>query len=33
MAMDDRKQATANVARGKMRDLIGSTEYQEMILK
>lgn len=33
MAMDDRKQATANGERGKMRDLIGSTEYQEMILK
>ena len=33
MAMDDRKQATANGERGKMRDLMGSTEYQEMILK
>ncbi len=33
MAMDDRKQATANGARGAMREQMGSTEYQELILK
>ena len=33
MAMDDRKQATAGGERGKMRELMGSTEYQELILK
>jgi hypothetical protein len=33
MAMDERKQATANGERGKMRELMGSTEYQELILK
>ncbi len=33
MAMDQRKQATANGERGKMRELMGSTEYQELILK
>jgi hypothetical protein len=33
MAMDERKQAMANGERGKMRELMGSTEYQELILK
>ncbi len=33
MAMDDRKQAAANGARGAMREQMGSTEYQELILK
>ena len=33
MAMDNRKQATANGDRVKMRELLGSTEYQELILK
>lgn len=33
MAMDNRKQASANGERGKMRELMGSTEYQELILK
>ncbi len=33
MAMDERKQAAANGERGKMRELMGSTEYQELILK
>ena len=33
MAMDDRKQATASGARVAMREQIGSTEYQELILK
>jgi len=33
MAMDNRKQAAANGERGKMRELMGSTEYQELILK
>ena len=33
MAMDDRKQATANGARGAMREQMGSTEYQELVLK
>ena len=33
MAMDERKQATANGERGKMRELMGSVEYQELVLK
>ena len=33
MAMDNRKQATASGERAKMREQIGSTEYQELILK
>jgi hypothetical protein len=33
MAMDQRKQAAANGERGKMRELMGSTEYQELVLK
>ena len=33
MAMDQRKQATANGERGKMRELMGSIEYQELVLK
>lgn len=33
MAQDDRKAATANGARGAMREQMGSTEYQELILK
>jgi hypothetical protein len=33
MAMDNRKQAAANGARGAMRELMGSTEYQELVLK
>ena len=33
LAMDDRKQDAAAAARGPMRELLGSTEYQEMILK
>ncbi len=33
MAMDNRKQATANGERSKMREGLGSTEYQELILK
>ena len=33
MAMDNRKQASANGERGKMRELMGSIEYQELILK
>ena len=33
MAMDNRKQASANGERGKMRELLGSIEYQELILK
>ncbi len=33
MALDNRKQATANGVRGAMRELIGSTEYQELVLK
>ena len=33
MAMDNRKQAAANGDRVKMRELLGSTEYQELILK
>jgi hypothetical protein len=33
MAMDNRKQAAANGDRVKMRELMGSTEYQELILK
>jgi hypothetical protein len=33
MAMDYRQQAAANGERGKMRELMGSTEYQELILK
>jgi hypothetical protein len=33
MAMDERKQATANGERGKMRELMGSIEYQELVLK
>ena len=33
MAMDQRKQATANGERGKMRESLGSTEYQELVLK
>lgn len=33
MAMDNRKQAAANGERGKMRELMGSTEYQELVLK
>lgn len=33
MAMDNRKQASANGERSKMREGLGSTEYQELILK
>ena len=33
MATDDRKQAVASGERGTMRELMGSTEYQELILK
>ncbi|WP_310532752.1 hypothetical protein [Novosphingobium sp.] len=33
LAMDDRKQDAASGARGPMRELWGSTEYQELILK
>lgn len=33
MAMDDRKQAMANGERGTMRESLGSTEYQELVLK
>jgi hypothetical protein len=33
MAMDNRKQAAANGPRGAMRELMGSTEYQELVLK
>lgn len=33
LAMDDRKQNAASAARGPMRELWGSTEYQELILK
>ena len=33
MAMDNRKQATASGERAKMREQLGSTEYQELILK
>lgn len=33
LAMDNRKQASANGERTKMRELMGSTEYQELILK
>jgi hypothetical protein len=33
MAMDNRQQAAANGERGKMRELMGSIEYQELILK
>jgi len=33
MAQDDRAAATANGERGKMRESLGSTEYQELILK
>ncbi len=33
MAMDNRKQATANGVRGAMREQMGSTEYQELVLK
>jgi hypothetical protein len=33
MAMDDRKQDMSSGERGKMREQIGSTEYQELVLK
>ena len=33
LAMDDRKQDAAAAARGPMRELLGSTEYQELVLK
>jgi hypothetical protein len=33
LAMDDRKQDTASGARGPMRELWGSIEYQELVLK
>jgi hypothetical protein len=33
MAMDSRAQATASGQRAKMREQMGSTEYQELILK
>ena len=33
LAMDDRKQDAASAERGPMRELWGSTEYQELILK
>jgi hypothetical protein len=33
LAMDDRKQDEAAAARGPMRELWGSTEYQELVLK
>ena len=33
MARDNRQQATAAGERGKMREQLGSTEYQELILK
>ena len=33
LAMDDRKQDAAGAARGTMRQQLGSTEYQELILK
>lgn len=33
IAMDDRKQDAASGARGVMREQLGSTEYQELILK
>jgi hypothetical protein len=33
LAMDDRKQDAASGARGPMRELMGSTEYQELVLK
>jgi hypothetical protein len=33
MAMDDRKQDMTSGERGKMREQIGSTEYQELVLK
>lgn len=33
MAMDQRQQAAANGERGKMRESLGSTEYQELVLK
>ena len=33
MAKDNRQQAAANGERGKMRELLGSTEYQELVLK
>jgi hypothetical protein len=33
MAKDNRQQATANGERAKMREQLGSTEYQELILK
>lgn len=33
LATDDRKQDTAFAARGPMREQLGSTEYQELILK
>ena len=33
LASDDRKQAAASAARGPMRELQGTVEYQELILK
>ena len=33
LAMDDRKQDKASAGRGPMRELWGSTEYQELVLK
>lgn len=33
LAQDNRKGATANAQRGSMREQLGSTEYQELILK
>ena len=33
LAMDDRKQDAASGARGPMRELWGSTEFQELVLK
>ena len=33
MAMDNRKQASSSGERGKMRELMGSIEYQELVLK
>ena len=33
LAMDDRKQDAASAARGPMREQLGSTEFQELILK
>ena len=33
LAEDDRKADAASAARGKMREQLGSTQYQELILK